>query len=311
VSAAGPQVGILILNYHDPDTTLACVRSLLAVEGEGTRILWLENDADATLAEVLPVLEASGLPWARLDPATGALPAPGQIGFLPSPSNLGYGAGNNVGLRFLHRHGVPFAWVLNNDTLLTRGGSADLVRAAEARPQVGLWGMTIAAEAGPSYVGCRVQAHDFATAHLERVQDLEADPMAYVSGCAMFFRTAQGVAAGGIPEEYFLYYEDVAFSWAMRGLGLALGAVPEVEVLHAESLSTGRRSRLVEFYNRRNRWRFIQCFFPGVLGRQEFRFFTYQLQKLAFRLRFGRIRLEWQAWRDFRAGRFGRTRRTF
>jgi GT2 family glycosyltransferase len=305
------QVGILVLAYHEVAATLACVRRLLEVEGDGVRVLWLENDADATRATVLAALADSGLPWDALDPELDALPAAGQIGFIGIPENLGYAGGNNVGLRFLRRCGVAYAWVLNNDTLLTRGGSAELVRAAEARPEVGLWGMRITAEDGPAYLGCRVQAWDFATGHLADPLVLERDPMAYVSGCSMFLRTATAEAAGWIPEDYFLYYEDVAFSWEIRALGLGLAALETVEVLHAESLSSGRRSPLVEYYNRRNRWRFIRDYFPQCLAGQRLRLFTYQLQKLLVRFRFARIRLEWLAYRDFRAGRMGRTSRTF
>jgi hypothetical protein len=67
----------------------------------------------------------------------------------------------------------------------------------------------------------------------------------------------------------------------------------------------------MEFYCRRNRWHFIQRYFPERLPRQTSRFFTYQVQKLAFRLRWDRIRMEWLAYRDFKAGRMGRTSRTF
>jgi GT2 family glycosyltransferase len=303
------QVGILILSYHQPRVTLACVRRLLEVEGDQTRILWLENDADTSSEAVLDVLKGSGLPWVTLDAASSALPEAGQIGYLPIGPNLGYAGGNNVGLRFLHRCGVPHTWIMNNDTRLERGDSRDLVQAAEARPEVGLWGMRIVHDDGHWYLGCRVQTRDFASAPLQEAASVENDPMGYISGCAMFFRTQVGMAAGGIPEDYFLYYEDLAFSWEIRGLGLGLGVVDTVAVHHAESLSTGRRSDLVEFYNRRNRWRFIQRYFPERLRDQERRFFTYQLQKLIFRLRFDRIRLEWLAWRDFKAGRLQRTRR--
>ena len=77
------QVGILILSYHQPQVTLACVRRLLDVEGEQVRILWLENDADVTLDTVLPVLEGSGLPWVRLDPDGDVLPEPELHGSKP------------------------------------------------------------------------------------------------------------------------------------------------------------------------------------------------------------------------------------
>jgi len=310
-SVSGPRVGLLILNYHQPEATLACVRRLLEVEGTDATVLWLENDAAATLPAVLPLLQASGLPWTRLDPVADALPGAGQVGFIPIAGNLGYAGGNNVGLRFLHRHQVPYTWIMNNDTYLAKGRSADLVRAAQAEPEVGLWGMGIASGSEPMHWAWRIQERDFATNVLEDRAELATHPMAYVSGCAMFFRTERGVAVGCIPEEYFLFYEDAAFNWEFRKVGYRLGAVDGVEIQHIGSLSTGRRSALMEFYCRRNRWRLIQRYFPERLPGQALRFYTYQLQKRLLGLKFAHLRLEWLAYRDFRAGRLGPTDRRF
>jgi len=82
--------------------------------------------------------------------------------------------------------------------------------------------------------------------------------------------------------------------------------VETVDVLHEHVFPTGRRSNFMEFYCRRNRWHFIERYFPDHLSRQKRLFYFYQLQKLFFRLRFDRIRLEFKAYQDFRAGRLGR-----
>jgi hypothetical protein len=161
----------------------------------------------------------------------------------------------------------------------------------------------------PFYLGLRVQRSDFAVTRLYDLSELERDPMSFVNGCSMFMRTDQACAIGGIPEEYFMYYEDQAFTWEFRIRGLAISAVEAVDVLHLQSQSTGHRSRFVEYYCRRNRWHFIQQYFPSQLYKQKFIFFTYQMQKLLFRMRFDRIRLEWAAYLDFRNNRLNRTTR--
>jgi GT2 family glycosyltransferase len=304
-----PTVGILVLNYHQPEATLDCVRRLLEVEGPGTRVIWLENDAAAAGDEAAELLAASGLPWRRLDPE-GPLPEAGEVGYLANAANLGYAGGNNVGIRFLGRHGVPYSWVLNNDTVLVAGSSADLLAAAQAEPEVGLWGMALVSGSGQSARAWQVSPRDFATGELPPDQ-LGTHPMAYICGCSMLFRTADALRLGGIPEEYFLYYEDVAFSWEFRKAGFRLGSVPAVSVRHLGSLASGERSPRVEYYCRRNRLRLIQRYFPARLGSQVLRLFTYQLQKLLVRGKFARLRLEWQAYADFRAGRLGRTARDY
>jgi GT2 family glycosyltransferase len=302
------RVGILVLNYHHPRETLECIRSLLIREPSTSRILWLENDADATWAETRSVLESSGIVFQVLDADAGLLPPQGVVGVVLNRENLGFAGGNNVGLRLLHRLQVPFAWVLNNDILVKEGNSHFLVCAAEARPEVGLWGTTIRSANGRSYSGGLLNLGDFS---IEPVLDpglLEGNPLSFVSGCSLFFRNDLAHQLGYIPEDYFLYYEDPAFTMEVRRLGLTASACLEVVVLHEESLSTGHRSPVMEYYSRRNRWAFIQRYFPERLRAQR-RNVWYRFQSLLFRGAFRRAILEWLAMKDWKAGKMGRTTR--
>jgi hypothetical protein len=298
-----PLVGILLLNYHQPEATLACARRILEAEPATSRILWIENDALHGRESCLATLRASGLPWEDLDPEGDRLPPPGTVGLLSNPQNLGYAAGNNVGLRLLHRLDVPYAWILNNDTELLEGGSGALVAASRARPDVGAWGMTIEEEGG-RFSGGVLSPKGFASSPILGAEALESNPLSYVSGCAMFLPTIWAAEAGFIPEEYFLYYEDIAFGYDLRHLGHPPSAVASVRVRHHGSLASGTRSPQVEYYTQRNRWRIIQRYFPAALRTQRWRR-LHTFQKLLFRGRLDRIRIERMAYADFRAGRFG------
>jgi GT2 family glycosyltransferase len=307
---APARVGILVLDYHNPRETADCVASLLAREPATTRILWIENDADATREELAACLATVAFPWVEVDPAAGAPPPSGTVGILRCPGNLGYAGGNNVGLRLLHRLGVPFAWVLNNDTFLTKGNTDLLVAAAEARPEVGAWGTAIHTDDMALYYGGVIRTRDFSIRHANDPGTLERDPLAFVSGCSLFMRTAVAAGLGFLPEDYFLYYEDPSFSLLLRAAGYALSGLPEVQIEHLGSLATGWRSPLMEFYSRRNRWLFVARFFPRDLARQR-RLFWYHVQKYLFRFRFDSLKVEWLARKDWLAGRTGRTDRTF
>ncbi|HJV48598.1 MAG TPA: glycosyltransferase family 2 protein [Geothrix sp.] len=304
-----PLVGITVLNYRQPAATLACVNRLLEKEPGSSRILWLENDSERTREEVLRVLGGVTFPWVELDGSETTLPPSGTVGVIFNPSNLGYAAGNNVGLRLLHRAGVPFVWILNNDTQLSEGSSADLVAAALTRPAVGSWGTRIA-EARESYSGAKISLRDFAPSLADGIQAVESEPTSYISGCSLFMRLEVAAAAGFLPEDYFLYYEDTAFGFELRRRGLPPSVVESVKILHSGSLSSGRRSPMMEYYMRRNRWVFIQRYFPEAMRRQQWRIF-YTLQKYLLRFRLDRIRTELAAWRDFRANRLDRTDRVF
>jgi GT2 family glycosyltransferase len=299
-----------VLNYHHPGETLACVGGLLEREPDTTRILWIENDAALTWNETKEMLDSSGLPYQVLDPAAFSLPPGGMVGVILNAENLGFAGGNNVGLRWLHQLSVPYAWVLNNDTLVLHGNSEALVKAAEDRPEVGAWGTPILTTHAPCYFGGIVSERDFSIKFAQTPQCLETDPMSFVSGCSLFIRTSVAAEVGFIPEHYFLYYEDPSFGCELRKAGYTLSGVWGVLVFHIESLSTGRRSSLMEFYNRRNRWYFIQRYFPDHLSRQKRRIW-YRIQKWIFRARFDRIHIEILAYLDFRKGRLGRTQRVF
>lgn len=298
-----PLVGLVVLNYHQPEATLACIRSFLEREPASSRILWVENDAVRSAQSLEAALAAAPFPWVALDPATPTLPPSGTVGVLRNPGNLGYGAGNNTGLRFLHQAGVPFAWILNNDTELLEGSSEALVAAARARPEVGAWGTTIR-EADGDFSGGRLSRKDFASTPILGAAALESDPLTYTSGCSLFLALEHAARVGFIPEDYFLYYEDAAFNFELRRRNLLPSAVERVVVRHTGSLSGGKRSTLVEYYNRRNRWIFIQRYFPEDLPAQRWRRW-HALQKWLFRGRFDRIRIERRAYRDYLEGRTG------
>lgn len=311
------KVGICVLNYHHPRETLHCIETLLGKEPASTRVLWIENDADRTEASMREALKNASFPWVILPEDAEALPPAGTVGVLLSGENLGYAGGNNLGLRLFHRLGVPFSWVLNNDTELLEGDSERLVEAAEARPEVGAWGTTNCSDLDSrgvrtkvDYFGGIISLESFGITRARTIRELETDSSTYISGCSLFARTSVFAEVGFIPEDYFLYYEDPAFTYELRKRGYIVSGVDSVRVQHTESLSTGRRSPLTEYYARRNRWYFIERYHPDSLAAQKRRFW-YLVQKYLFRLKFSRLKAEWIAYRDYRDRKLGRSTRTF
>ena len=150
---------------------------------------------------------------------------------------------------------------------------------------------------------------DFAIDLAGMPQGLE-HPLAFVSGCSLFMPMA-AAEVGFLPEDYFLYYEDPSFSLLLkRGRDRSAGWLGPVTVPHPESLATGGAARSWRTYSRRNRWFFIERFFPEHLARQRRRI-AYTLQKYLLRGKLTAIRIEWAAYRDYRRGLLGRTLRSF
>lgn len=269
----GAGVAIVLLNYHGWRDTLACVDSLFAMHTPFDRLVICDNGStDGSLEHLRRVLSErlSGYAnvwrrWGRLDAlhfveidrraieAGASCAAP--IVVVDNQRNLGFAAGNNVGLRLLQRNpSIGYFWLLNNDTEVRPDALAALRTAVNHRPQVGLWGCTVVYHDQPDRVqalgGGIVNRFTAETRHLhafQSVQEIRNDAafvtaieaeMSYVLGASMFATREWIERVGLLSERYFLYYEEL--DWAERGRGvLPLGYAPDCVILHKEGASIG------------------------------------------------------------------------
>jgi GT2 family glycosyltransferase len=70
---------------------------------------------------------------------------------------------------------------------------------------------------------------------------LERGSVFGASACAAFYRRAAILRAGGFPEHFKAYFEDVDLSFRLRRLGLEIVHEPDSVVWHRLSASYGRR----------------------------------------------------------------------
>lgn len=207
--------------------------------------------------------------------------------------NRGFSGGNNAALRWLLARtsaGQCAAfWLLNNDTEPDPGALDALCGRLNERPEAGLCGSTLLYAHAPDRVqaagGCAFSPLSGRTAFVKgglsatdlgRVPGEEVEKsMAYVVGASLLARRAVLERVGLLPEEYFLYYEDLAFALNARRAGFALAWARESRVLHKEGGSTGAsgggggraaaRSVLVDYLSVRNRIYLIRRYYPWAL----------------------------------------------
>ena len=89
----------------------------------------------------------------------------------------------------------------------------------------------------------------------------------WVTGACMLVNPAMIAALGGMDEDFFLYYEEVAFSQAARRLGWRVEYDPGVSVVHRHPLQNRaispkmrvitRHSKLLYFLKHLPRWQFL------------------------------------------------------
>ena len=88
--------------------------------------------------------------------------------------------------------------------------------------------------------------------------DRNTGPTAYVHGAAMMVRKEVIDKAGPMPENFFLYYEEMDWCEKIRRSGYQVWFEPKALIYHKESVSVGKESPLKEYFMTRNRILFIR-----------------------------------------------------
>jgi GT2 family glycosyltransferase len=76
--------------------------------------------------------------------------------------------------------------------------------------------------------------------------------VAALCGGAALLRTDAVRSVGGVPAEYFLYYEDTDLSWRLRRAGFSIRYCPAAIVDHLHSATSDQKSPAFAYYNQRN-----------------------------------------------------------
>jgi GT2 family glycosyltransferase len=235
-----PLVVSVVVNYRGLADTQTCVESLLAVDYSRHSVVVVENGSG----------EVEG------DALAAALPA--EVRVLRLDTNLGYGGGANVGLRWALKAGAEYVWVLNNDTTVDARSVVELVRAMESDLLCGAASPQIEAPLGPEsprgvwYAGGAFDLRRVTTSHTLDLLETDAllVPTGFASGCAMFLRARALAEAGPFWAELFLYWEDVELSFRLRAAGWHVAVAPAARIRHAVHGSVG--SAVANYYYYRN-----------------------------------------------------------
>jgi GT2 family glycosyltransferase len=291
-------IGVVIVVYNSTDVILDCVESLLRQAGHTFRIVLVDNASpddsvarlEAWAAGALPYAPPANSPLGPVSPVVkpvdletrdastaGFLTAPVTI--LRSPRNLGYAGAVNLGLApLVDDPGMELLWVLNPDCVVPAGTIEAYLAAQAAAGSFAIMGGRIIYHDTPGHIhadGGRVNPFSGICESVNRGAPVDATPLPspdaidYVIGANMVVSRPFLAAAGPMREDYFLYYEEV--DWALRRGDLPLALAEGAVVYHhgGTSIGTGRigerPSAFANYFNYRNRMRFMRRFYPWRL----------------------------------------------
>lgn len=294
------RVLIVVLCYNGIELTLACIESLQRLSYASFDILVVDNASqDGTPAAVRAQFP--------------------DVEVIETGANLGFAAGNNVGLRYALDHGYDYALLLNNDTEVAPDLLAVLVAVAEADPAVGVLGPTICYFDHPGLIWSAGGVIDWrrgaasmrGTGERDAGQYRDVADVDFVTGCALLCRRAALEQAGLLDERFFMYYEETEWCVRVARSGLRIVHVPAARVLHKIPLNARFDQEYLAYYMTRNRLLFLAATrarvttWLHVLIAQDLRTYLSLCLRPKWRERAGRVGMR-RGWVDFWSGRFGR-----
>jgi GT2 family glycosyltransferase len=289
-----PRLGVVIVTFNSADVILDCLESLLASSGVALDIALIDNHSQDDTVALLqdwaagrqPYQVAADIPFAlqpapkplALDGAAGAA-LPHRLHMVETGVNGGFAAGVNRGLALLAAlPGVDRFWVLNPDSLVpAHSAAAFALHPAPAGGFAMIGGRVLFADK-PDMIqidGGTINRRTGITGNLSlwgphpQTPPPQPGQIDFVTGASLIASRQFYEQAGPMPEEYFLYYEEV--DWALRRGPLPLLYCPQGIIYHRVGTAIGSATRtrpaspFALYFKHRARMRFMRRYYPAAL----------------------------------------------
>ena len=244
-------LSVVIVNYNVRDLLRECLCSVLAsTTRHRLEVIIVDNCSADGSAEMV----RAEFPDVQL---------------IVSPSNDGFAAANNRGIRAAGDS--RYVMLLNPDTLVPPNGLERLVAFMDQHPRAGAVGPKLIKADGSLDLACRrtfpdprvafyhafaldkifPMSREFARYNLTYLDEDQLYEVDSVVGAAMMVRTAAIEQAGLLDESFFMYGEDLDWAFRIRQQGWAVFYNPNVVIVHYKGQSSRQRSvrSIMAFYD--------------------------------------------------------------
>ena len=243
------KVFIILLNYNGYKDTLEAIKSLEKINYNDFKIVVVDNNSTDNSFNILKE-EIKDKHY-----------------LIQSGKNNGFAFGNNVGIKFALEKGADYVLLINNDTEVEKDFLNILVEDFQKDEKIGLTTGLILNYYDKSkvwYAGGKIKWDKFYGAHLDedkRVDEIELEEkeVSFATGCLMLIKKEVFENIGLLPEEYFMYYEDVDFCAKLLNKGYKIHYNPKSIIYHKISAASGEsESPFAIEWNTRNRIKFMK-----------------------------------------------------
>lgn len=259
-----PKVAIVILNWNGWQDSTELMSSLKNASYEPTLIIVIDNaSTDHSISHIERWLadnqvSCSIVAGDSTEPKKWV--AEQHFLFIKSDTNLGFCAGNNLGMEWAVKLGADYVLILNNDTLVAPDFLQPMIEVAEGDERVGLVGGIITHceqpntiwWAGGSFNRFLVARRLLDGQPLDELKQKKPFETEWISGCMMMIPARIFSRFGGYPEEYFIWSEEWDYSLMVSRAGHKLMVAPNAKICHKIGRSLGIMKPLNYYYGIRN-----------------------------------------------------------
>jgi hypothetical protein len=169
-----------------------------------------------------------------------------RVTFIKNEENIGFSAGNNVGIRYSLEKMAEYVLLLNNDTEVEKSFLAKLINSASNNASVGIFSPLIFSGDGKAvwFSGGKIDWLRMKSFHRNEFLKQNYIDSDVISGCAMLVRAEVFKKIGLLDEDFFLYWEDADFSVRAKRAGFELLVVADAQIRHWEKSEKAKMNKV-------------------------------------------------------------------
>lgn len=228
---ARPRVVVVVVTWNRKNDLIECIESLKKITYSNYEMIIVDNGStDGTAGLVIDSY-------------------PG-IECIETGSNLGFSAGNNVGIKRAIEKGADYLLLLNDDTVVDPRFLDELVDGCEKDAQVGIAGPKIYCFDDPKRLWAAADLKNIGK--LDEGQEDKTEEVTFVVGCAWLIRKDAIDRIGLLDEDLFLYGEEDEYCARAEYAGYKMLFLPRSVIWHKANVQCEHLKPYQVYYNCRN-----------------------------------------------------------
>lgn len=245
------EIGVIICNYNKEDYIINCIRTVLESSIQNFDVYVVDNASTDHSVE-------------RIRDEFGD-----KITLMVNSENLGGSGGFNTGLREALKHEYKYLMLFDNDIVVDQHAIEELYQFLETHEEVGMVGSKVYFMDYPDRIwgyGSRIDFEQYVQVdNYKNCTDSDSIPETlycdYVAACSLMARTEAVKKVGIMPEENFIYWDDMEWGYRFNEAGYKVAVYGKSKIWHKAG---GRNAgnTFINYYMWRNRIRFFLKVLP-------------------------------------------------